>query len=158
MTANLGLPLVALLALSCVKATRPPVELFLPLSESCVPGCTPCFVQLGTVTDFAWDRALFIRKEAGSSLSGGRASVTAAAAAVGLSEVIRKEFDDLVVFVRDGREVERLIRTYDPEAPLRRTVFLRHEPTEENWYWNAFGPLDWFRFELTDAARRRRFD
>ena len=117
------------------------------LVQLCPNGCQPCWRRLSDATTFAWDRVLFLPRQTGTSFGGGQDAYRAAVRAIGLDSLVRKEFEDVVVYVDGGREVARHVRSYEPETPYDRTYFMADTLDGSGWYWKVFGPSDVFRID-----------
>lgn len=114
------------------------LNLYDALRERCSADAHDCRINLATVTDFQWDRVVFVKMTA---------STKAVAAATGVDIPARQEFEDLVLFVEKDVIVASVARQYSPEEPFRDTVFLDFSNTSEKF-------LVFPRAEATFIARR----
>lgn len=112
------------LSSGCPASKSTTMTSFAPLIEYCKGVATPCKVRLSEITKFEWDRVAFIRMQA---------SPTQAAAALGLKALPKKEFEDLIVFMKGDQIASMDKRPYDPERPFHRTVFLDFDETRDKW-------------------------
>jgi hypothetical protein len=101
--------------LAACREGAPSMQLYERLEARCPCQGDACIVRLRDVVDFEWDRVVFIRMHAIASQ---------VALALGIARVELPEFEDRILFL-DGEEI-RLTdsRSYHPEKPYDRTVFL----------------------------------
>lgn len=91
------------------------MKLFKALDEACAKKEDLCEVNLASITDFNWDKVVFVRMQA---------TTTEFEEVTQIKAVDLPEFDDLVLFFSDGKEVFRDSRTYNPDQGYNKTYFL----------------------------------
>ncbi len=89
------------------------MELYFLLESHC-GSAEVCEVDLAQFTPWEWDQLVVV---------GMHALPSQAAAAVGSGDHSVPEFEEQLIFLRQGEVVKVVKRTYDPEKPYHRTVF-----------------------------------
>lgn len=119
---------LAVLALSGTLAncsnTLSALDLYPALDRICPVPETACTIDLSKITDFEWDRVVFVKMTAATTL---------VAAEVGVEHIEREEFEDIILFLK-AHEIQRVVkRKYHPEKPFSKTVFCDFSKTRKRY-------------------------
>jgi len=119
---------LALLALpgmlaACGKASGR-VDIYEALNAICPVTATTCVIELWKITDFEWDRVVFVKMTAANSV---------VAARTGVKQIPREEFEDVILFLAGHQVVRVAKRRYHPEKPFSRSVFFDFSGTAERY-------------------------